>query len=88
MLFRQKSLISGIPLAIALVIVAVGIPSLTLAQLKIAKLKYNGGGDWYANKTALPNLISFCNKELGMNLESEEDVVARRVAKSSQCSKK
>jgi len=45
------------------------------AQLKIAKLKYNGGGDWYANKTALPNLIKFCNKELGMDLELEEDMI-------------
>jgi hypothetical protein len=45
------------------------------AQLKIAKLKYNGGGDWYANKTALPNLIRFCNKELNMLLEAEEDAV-------------
>ena len=45
------------------------------AQLRIAKLKYNGGGDWYADKTALPNLIKFCNKELGMNLESDEDIV-------------
>ena len=44
-------------------------------QLKIAKLKYNGGGDWYANKTALPNLIKFCNQELGTNLQTEEDVV-------------
>ncbi|MBS1508482.1 MAG: DUF4159 domain-containing protein [Bacteroidetes bacterium] len=46
-----------------------------VAQLKIAKLKYNGGGDWYANKTALPNLIQFCNKELGTSLREEEDVV-------------
>jgi len=45
------------------------------AQLKIAKLKYNGGGDWYANKTALPNLIRFCNQELGTTLQEEEDVV-------------
>lgn len=42
--------------------------------LKIAKLKYNGGGDWYANKTALPNLINFCNRELGTSLSTEEDV--------------
>lgn len=42
--------------------------------LKIAKLKYAGGGDWYANKTALPNLITFSNKELGMNLAVEEEV--------------
>ena len=44
-------------------------------QLKIAKLKYNGGGDWYANKTALPNLIKFCNTELGMNIYRDEDNV-------------
>lgn len=44
-------------------------------SLKIAKLKYNGGGDWYANKTALPNLIEFCNRELGMNLAPDEDIV-------------
>jgi len=43
--------------------------------IKIAKLKYNGGGDWYANKTALPNLIEFCNKELGTTLAPEEDIV-------------
>lgn len=45
------------------------------AQVKIAKLKYNGGGDWYANKTALPNLIKFCNQELGTTLQAEEDAV-------------
>lgn len=44
-------------------------------QVKIAKLKYGGGGDWYANKTALPNLIAFCNRELGTNIAAEEDVV-------------
>lgn len=44
-------------------------------QVKIAKLKYNGGGDWYANKTALPNLITYANRELGMNIFPEEDVV-------------
>jgi len=50
-------------------------PITGFSQLKIAKLKYNGGGDWYANKTALPNLIRFCNKELGLLLEAEEDAV-------------
>jgi len=43
--------------------------------LKIAKLKYNGGGDWYANKTALPNLIKFCNKELGTAIAPDEEIV-------------
>lgn len=44
-------------------------------DLRIAKLKYDGGGDWYANKTALPNLIAFCNKNIGTNLRTEEDIV-------------
>lgn len=44
-------------------------------QLKIAKLKYSGGGDWYANKTALPNLIDFCNRNLRTDLYKEEDIV-------------
>jgi hypothetical protein len=42
---------------------------------KIAKLKYNGGGDWYANKTAMPNLIKFANANLRMNIFPEEDIV-------------
>ncbi len=51
------------------------VTTLGVAQLKIAKLKYNGGGDWYANKTALPNLIRFCNREIGTSLTEEDDVV-------------
>ena len=52
------------------------IGSSTIAQgIKIAKLKYNGGGDWYANKTALPNLIAFCNSNLNTGLALEEDIV-------------
>jgi hypothetical protein len=43
--------------------------------IKIAKLKYNGGGDWYANKTSLPNLIDFCNKNLKTKLAPREEVV-------------
>ncbi|MFC2124250.1 DUF4159 domain-containing protein [Bacteroidota bacterium] len=45
------------------------------SQIKIAKLKYHGGGDWYANKTALPNLIDFCNKNLKTNITRQEDIV-------------
>ena len=66
------------PLIKQLTLIAISLLLVTLpaaAQLKIAKLKYNGGGDWYANKTALPNLIKFCNQELGTNMQDEEDVV-------------
>ena len=43
--------------------------------LKIAKLKYQGGGDWYANKTALPNLIEFGNHNLNLGISAEEEVI-------------
>lgn len=41
------------------------------SPLKIALLKYNGGGDWYANPTSLPNLVKFCNKNLNTQINSE-----------------
>ena len=40
-------------------------------QNAIALLKYNGGGDWYANPTSLPNLVKFCNQNLQTNLRLE-----------------
>ncbi|CAI8309902.1 MAG: hypothetical protein CNE98_04720 [Bacteroidetes bacterium MED-G17] len=43
--------------------------------VKLAKLKYNGGGDWYSNRTALPNLIAFCNKNLGTQIIENEDEI-------------
>ena len=42
---------------------------------KIAILKYNGGGDWYANPTSLNNLIQFCQANLNMNINPIYDVV-------------
>ncbi|HQV78576.1 MAG TPA: DUF4159 domain-containing protein [Chitinophagales bacterium] len=38
---------------------------------KIGLLKYKGGGDWYANPTALPNLASFCNQQLHLNISKD-----------------
>ena len=35
---------------------------------EIALLKYNGGGDWYANPTSLPNLIKYCNATLNTKI--------------------
>ena len=40
-------------------------------SLKLALLKYKGGGDWYANPTALKNLAEFCNANLGTNFDPD-----------------
>lgn len=41
----------------------------------LAVLKYNGGGDWYANPTSVTNLIAFCNERFHMNLDPNYAVV-------------
>ena len=40
-------------------------------SLSLAVLKYNGGGDYYANPTALPNLITYCNNTLGTKISED-----------------
>lgn len=40
-------------------------------DLKLAVLKYNGGGDWYSNPTSLKNLSAFCNENLNTNLNPD-----------------
>ena len=42
----------------------------------IAILKYNGGGDWYANPTALPNLIGFSNKHINTLISENPTSIA------------
>jgi hypothetical protein len=45
------------------------------STLKLGLLKYNGGGDWYANPTALPNLIRFCNNNLQTKILKDYETV-------------
>lgn len=40
----------------------------------LAVLQYRGGGDWYANPTAVPNLAEFCKQELKMDIGETEFV--------------
>ena len=53
------------------------LPLICLSQntYSVATLKYNGGGDWYANPTALPNLIEFSNKNIGTNIKKSPEIV-------------
>lgn len=42
---------------------------------QLAILQYKGGGDWYANPTALPNLIAFTNEQINTRLNPKPAVV-------------
>lgn len=53
------------------------LPTALVAQgsYKLAVLKYGGGGDWYANPTSVPNLVKFCNAQLGMGINPDVPIV-------------
>lgn len=44
-------------------------------KMKLGLLVYGGGGDWYANPTALKNLARYANQQLGTALEATEGQV-------------
>ncbi|NND10891.1 MAG: DUF4159 domain-containing protein [Flavobacteriaceae bacterium] len=49
--------------------------SLSVASQDLAILKYKGGGDWYSNPTAVPNLIAFCNANIGTAMNPKPETV-------------
>ena len=45
-------------------------------SVRLARLHYGGGGDWYANPTSLPNLAKALQDRLGVEMVTEEARVA------------
>ena len=66
-MIKKIGLFSSLVL-VSCVILSFSIPKPTL---KLALLKYNGGGDWYNDVNSLKNLAMFCNKNLGTNFDLE-----------------
>lgn len=59
----------------ACLMVVLCVTSFTAPSYKMGRIKYNGGGDWYGDRTALVNLIKFCNENLKTNFQPEEETV-------------
>jgi hypothetical protein len=45
------------------------------ALLTMGRLHYDGGGDWYANPSSLPNLLAAVRERVGMPVAREEKIV-------------
>ena len=67
---------------IARILVAIGIafgaPHVLAAPdpvMTIGRLHYDGGGDWYANPSSLPNLLSAIKSRTSLRVATEEKVV-------------
>jgi len=62
-------------LLLSFTIIIFSFKSKTTYAYQVALLKYNGGGDWYANlETSLPNLIKFCNDNLKTAINPEQAI--------------
>lgn len=76
---RMLSFICGMRTLFLLVCLAMS--QLAVAQnpeifsFRVAKLKYEGGGDWYSNPSALPNLLEYINRNSTTRIAPQEDVV-------------
>ncbi|WP_435139417.1 DUF4159 domain-containing protein [Formosa sp. A9] len=55
--------------------IILGILHTTLQAQDIAVLHYKGGGDWYSNPTALPNLVAFCNANISTRISPKIEAV-------------
>ncbi|MBN2262097.1 MAG: DUF4159 domain-containing protein, partial [Prolixibacteraceae bacterium] len=53
---------------VILLLIGTALYSQEETTVRIALLKYGGGGDWYSNPTSLPNLIEFANRNLNTNI--------------------
>lgn len=63
-------------LAVLLLALSLGALPATAAEVKVARLKYGGGGDWYANPSGLPNLLKVARERTAMELNPHEDTVS------------
>lgn len=58
-----------------LLTLVISLTSISVAGQDLAILKYKGGGDWYSNPTALPNLIEYCNNNIKTKMNTKPEVV-------------
>ncbi len=83
--FMQRSLrdppLRASPRGMAALLLSVGLLSSPAAfaqpsgPVTIARLKYDGGGDWYANPSSLPNLLRAIREATGLEVLDREATV-------------
>lgn len=77
MVTRKQSHLWLMPLAFLALVLSAAVPfplasGETIPRLGIARLQYDGGGDWYANPSSLPNLLRAINERTALKVEPTE----------------
>ena len=68
---RQKRRAGSVWAVLFVALCCCPVDGLRAQEVQLAVLQYKGGGDWYSNPTSLPNLVSFCNAELGTGFDED-----------------
>ncbi|MDT0559184.1 DUF4159 domain-containing protein [Ichthyenterobacterium sp. W332] len=58
-----------------LLLLSITLTSFIVSAQDLAIVKYKGGGDWYSNPTALPNLIVYCNENINTQMNPKPQTV-------------
>jgi hypothetical protein len=64
----------ALPLVLSTMLLA-GAAAPSAPVMTIGRLHYEGGGDWYANPSSLPNLLTAIRTRTGLRVAAEEKVV-------------
>src|SRR5678816_1299041 len=68
-------MISRMLLGLVLAAGAAAVPTRSPPVMTIGRLHYDGGGDWYANPSSLPNLLSALRTRTRLRVAPQERVV-------------
>lgn len=71
----MKYFISGIAAGLFILFPACGLQAQGNSAFKIARVQYQGGGDWYNSPTTLTNMARYANEHLPISIEEEYDDV-------------
>jgi hypothetical protein len=65
-----------LPIVLAtMILTGAAAPGAGAPVMTIGRLHYEGGGDWYANPSSLPNLLAAIRTRTGLRVAAEEKVV-------------
>ena len=65
-------LLRTLALAALSIVLGASTPATGAPRLTIARLQYDGGGDWYANPSSLPNLLRAIRERTSLDVEPAE----------------
>jgi len=58
-----------------IILVSVTVAQATFNQIQLARVQYDGGGDWYNDPEVLPNFCEYLSKNLPIDIITREKVV-------------